>query len=580
MPLLPPSSREDLVNAATHHFLLITSTAPRVHAEARRSCAAFRETKPLPSTTLFYDPRAMLPRAMSARVEGRGRLTLTRDMLGVSPLYYRAVPGGWACATRVALLRRLSPRIDAVLKSHLSINLLNLDGLVDSWESVWDGIYRVPPGATLTFAPGLVAPLRGERVDPAIKDWDERAYSATRFLGELRGALDRAGEPDAPLAISSGVDSTLLGMLSRHGARKDAPFASISYPGFPRADETRDVKQIARALEKPLLLWDATSSRPASLEGLAGLEAFVDDMPHMHPGAHYEVAFDRWLHEQTGATHKISGAIGDQLMDVPDYWVIRQLLRARPSIQRERELRFWFERAPAAVLRHVVGSSPIGQSIRARRSTRGVRLLEHFPAWRGVIPEDVVLPDVLSDGMSARARASVRPHASALSHTLRSWRWELNMRELRIHHTKSPLQGIFPFLDEQLWEWMLAAPPWLLLGGSDMGPGRLRDKRLLRRAHALEGALPANIAWRGKAAFLESFVHASMSQEGFPLLEQWSADMALEDAGVLERGATSRLLSRIARGGVSLDVIWSPVAGLWSIFALERWVRKLSLSIV
>ena len=113
-----------------------------------------------------------------------------------------------------------------------------------------------------------------------------------------------------------------------------------------------------------------------------------------------------------------------------------------------------------------------------------------------------------------------------------------------------------------------------------MEPGKIRDKRLLRRAHALEGALPEVVAWRGKVAFLESFVRASMVEDGFETLRSWASEMTLEDAGVLERGATLGLLESLTREGVSHDVIWSPVAGLWSIFALERWVRKLALRIV
>ncbi len=562
-----------------HHMIAIASADARVRAAASKLSPRIQDMHAHGRVALFGEPRAALERPIRVKTDGE-RCVLTRDLLGRSPLYYRAVPGGWACSTRLAWLRQLPPQIDAVHRSHLSILLLNLDGLVDSWDTVWVGIYRVPPGASVAFAPGLCAPLKLEREAPLIEAWDERAYTPSRFLGELRGAMARAASWDAPLAISSGVDSTLLGMLSRNAERQDAPLASISYPGFPQADETRDVTAIAGLLGKQLLLWDASKTRPASADGLELLDQLVDDMPHMHPGAHYELAFERWLHETAGATHKVSGAIGDQLMGVPDYWVVRQLVKASPSASRLKELRWWCSHSPSMSIRHMVGSSPLGRMISTKRSKHPGQLLEHFPAWRGIVPEETPLPEILARGMARRASDSVQPRASALSPSLRSWRWELNMRELRIHHAKSPLAGIFPYLDERLWEWMLSAPPWLLLGESDMEPGKLRDKRLLRRAHALEGALPEVVAWRGKVAFLESFVHASMVEDGFETLRSWASEMALEDAGILERGATLGLLESLTREGVSQDVIWSPVAGLWSIFALERWVRKLALRIV
>jgi len=154
--------------------------------------------------------------------EPRQRLTLARDRVGKKPLFYAQVSGGGlAFASEIPALLDLLDHVpnysSAALADYLRLSF------VPHPETVYEGIFALPPGCTLTFSPGETprvtpfwtptwpAPFSGSRAD-AMVELDQR----------LREAVALRLRSDVPIGmfLSGGIDSGLVASYAAElGAR-------------------------------------------------------------------------------------------------------------------------------------------------------------------------------------------------------------------------------------------------------------------------------------------------------------------------------------------------------------------------
>src|SRR3989442_1327979 len=87
--------------------------------------------------------------------EPRQRLTLARDRVGKKPLFYAPVRQGLAFASELPALLLLLDRVPGLSPAALS-DYLQL-GCIPHPETVYEGVFTLPPGCTLTFSPGETA---------------------------------------------------------------------------------------------------------------------------------------------------------------------------------------------------------------------------------------------------------------------------------------------------------------------------------------------------------------------------------------------------------------------------------------
>ncbi len=140
------------------------------------------------------------------------QLVLVRDPLGKKPLLYTSGPDWIAFASNVEGLLSLLRQTPSVDRAAIDCYLGHL--VVPFEHSVFDGIYKVPPGGIVTWSPGC--DVRIERYW-RVPERPGAAREATLDEVEnlLRVAVRRRLESDVPLGVflSAGLDSSLIAAL-------------------------------------------------------------------------------------------------------------------------------------------------------------------------------------------------------------------------------------------------------------------------------------------------------------------------------------------------------------------------------
>jgi len=143
--------------------------------------------------------------------EARKQLTLARDRVGKKPLFYGPAGGGLAFASELpallALLDRVPRYSSAALRDYLQL------GCIPHPETVYEGVFALTPGWTLTFSPGSAPELI-----PYWKPTQPAQFTGSRgdALAELdcrlREAVSLRLRSDVPVGmfLSGGIDSGLV----------------------------------------------------------------------------------------------------------------------------------------------------------------------------------------------------------------------------------------------------------------------------------------------------------------------------------------------------------------------------------
>ncbi|WAL96414.1 asparagine synthetase B family protein [Streptomyces sp. Je 1-369] len=197
-----------------------------------------------------------------------GTLRAVRDPLGIKPLYLREAPEGVAVASEVGPLVDVFGRAP-VRPAAFAQFLLSGRRVVDG-GSFFEGIRAVRPGERLTLRDGRITRSVPARPAPCAPGMPE----AAELRAALETAVDRMLLTDrrVGLAVSGGLDSTLVArLLARRGIR-DLPTVSV----LPQdtGDGVRDLSDLGLS-DAVIDTWQhhSTSFGPADL--LAGLPAAV-----------------------------------------------------------------------------------------------------------------------------------------------------------------------------------------------------------------------------------------------------------------------------------------------------------------
>ncbi len=182
--------------------------------------------------------------------QGRRRLLLARDRVGIKPLYYTLQRQGlWFASELKALLTQAA--VPRELDRRSLCYYLTYEYVPSPW-SIFQGIYKLPPGHLLTYGNGR---LQVERYwDFAVEqsEAEPRQTAATR-LPELRRALQEAVRlellADVPVGVllSGGLDSSTIAALAakEQGAELQTFAVGFADPSF---DESQPARQVARWL--------------------------------------------------------------------------------------------------------------------------------------------------------------------------------------------------------------------------------------------------------------------------------------------------------------------------------------------
>ncbi|MGH8642708.1 MAG: XrtA/PEP-CTERM system amidotransferase [Burkholderiales bacterium] len=177
----------------------------------------------------------------------RETLFLARDRLGVKPLYYAELPGGhWIFGSELKALL-VHPRLSRTIDP-MAVEEYFAYGYVPEPRTIFKGVFKLPPGCTLTLK-------RGEPASAPVEYWDVPFKTAAAVTAEeareelisrLRESVKLRLISDVPLGafLSGGVDSSAVVAMMSGLAAEPVVTCSISF-GDPAFNESAYAQIVA-----------------------------------------------------------------------------------------------------------------------------------------------------------------------------------------------------------------------------------------------------------------------------------------------------------------------------------------------
>ncbi|AKT37552.1 asparagine synthase (glutamine-hydrolyzing) [Chondromyces crocatus] len=520
----------------------------------------------------------------------RARILAARDRAGIKPLFWTEIPGGLLLASELKALL-LHPEVRRVASGPgLDLGLVRMHV---PWPlTAFDGVYRLPPGAALSFDRASAAPLvrRFAPIAPAAPQrapsvpppaLDASASSAPpdlldRAEHEVHRAVARQMVADVPVGafLSGGIDSTLLVTLMRRLSGEPLHTFSI---GVDRADD--DESEVARDTASRLgTIHHELRLDTLAFEDLAELPALYDE-PFAETSALGVRALSRAAREHVKVV--LTGDGGDEVFGGYDtYRMVAASALARRALPRSLA-----DRLGKAALTALGRGAPDEHTRRALRLAALVgmdapaahRSLLSTLAWCEGAPA-LAATERLSELVAARAAGPLAagahaapgarsPLSATLTEALRAAlvadRLErlpgAMLTKVDIASMSASIEVRVPLLDDALVRFADALPVSALVSP---GRGKLLTRRLLERLlpggpawHKKRGfALPIDAWIRSAHAPLEALFHAH--RRVLRDLTRVDATAALDD---LLRGSP-----RYSAPTAGMRLLWLATVALWS----------------
>ncbi len=507
------------------------------------------------------------------------RAVLSRDRLGIKPLYIALLDGGLAFASEIKALLELPGLRRAVNKARLHDFLAR--GLTDHTnETFFEGVWSVPPGCWLGFdlsersAANLTGVVR--RYWRPCGGWQAMPDAAERIRDGLTDAVQSHLRSDVPVGscLSGGLDSSaIVSIIHRLAGRQRTLTGSWAQhtftaclPGSP-LDESRYAERVVQSC--PGLRWHRVEPTAARL--LNDVERLVwhQEQPFGSPSIYMQWEVMRQARAD-GVTVLLDGQGGDELFcGYEGYWppYLAHLLRRGRGLTFARE----FANALAFGSHHGAGSlaGHVGAYLLPDRWRDRLRqaVSTRRQDWiaRDLDPVAPTAPPLLGHALRlANAEgADWNARGPALSRRL----WRIVLAEslpslLRFEDRNSmafSVEARVPMLDQRLVELAMSLPPEL----------KIRDGRLkavLREA--MQAIVPDEIRLRrdkiGFAAPTTDWMRRGLDVWWRDLLSSQS----FRERGWFDAAGAKRLIANWETG----DEAAAP--SLWRLAVTEQWARQ------
>ena len=501
---------------------------------------------------------------------GRQILLLTRDRLGVKPLYYAPIAGGWAFASELGALVR-----SGVIRPELDLNSLDLSlslGFVPGPRTLLKGVKVLSPGHRIRIT---------ERESSIERWWEMPMAGTTRcadgeILPRLRGLLQESVElhmiSDVPLGafLSGGLDSSaIVGLMSRQA---DKPVSTYSL-GFDDAPEGYDERRYARKTAQ-FFSTRHTEFVPKGSKLVEELPRIIWhlDQPSFDGVNTYLVS---QIAKQNGVTVALSGLGADEIFGgydsfrlIPPWWrmsttwgklplsarkalvtLVSLMLSFGPNMPLERIEKFrrlqWVE-------------SPLGLYALARlllwpeekRALYSPQLQFHFRDRNA--DEDIL---AILDSLVCVGERPWNVLSELEMQVYMGWRTLRDTDAMSMAHS---LEVRVPFVDHHVVEFVCGLPPgWERRWG--------HPKKLLEAS--LRDVIPPEILTRRKQGFalpMAKWMRGDLRE----ILEDALSEESLRRRGIFSPNEVRRLYTRFREGKSTYPFIWF-------LAVLELWFREI-----
>ncbi|HEV8525241.1 MAG TPA: asparagine synthase-related protein [Terriglobales bacterium] len=494
------------------------------------------------------------------------KLLLARDVLGMRPLYYCALPGLFLFASEIkAILAH--PDVQPRPNDDALADLLLAGNAQCRHLTPFDGVLRLLPGhLAVATSEGLTSRQYWD-FDPArrirykcFQDYVEQL----RFL--FQQAVARRLRCSFPVAVSvsggldsSGILCTAKSFEASGASTAPAMGVSLNYPDGHPADEKQFLLEIERHCGISI------HRVPARQGYLAHAREAVwhTETPVLHPQWNSQRELFAVM-RQLGARQVLAGMFGDQMLSDTAYlfdlvqhfqWVKVLRISSVLAERREGDPRYLRRKLCRDLLRSAVPSALLHawRAIRFRRDT------DRYPLW-------------YSSALRRRAlaRAQIQKPLSwpgASKHSLGCYhhsRAHLNIIEEQ--NKAAALFGLelaYPFLDRDLIAFIMAIP-------GEVVNWQGVPKGLYRAA--MKGLLPEAIRLRDTKADFTHFVNEGSAREYGDLQEYVAPGCLSSHYGYVDVEVAAAELVR-ERSGLLQGYDGDPTRRLARLVGLELWLR-------
>jgi len=494
----------------------------------------------------------------------KDRLILARDRLGKKPLFYWHHGDQFYFASELKALRRAPDFPQAIDPAAIDAYLTYQ--YIPHPRTVYQGVYKLPPGHILIFDNGKVETHNYWSIDWSYESPITIENAKVELRQRLTAAVERRLRSDVPLGafLSGGIDSSLICAIAQKMLQSPLKTFAI---GFSEADF--DETQYAASVAKHL----GTSHERFEVQpdAVSILDSLVD---------HYDEPFSDssavptwYLCELTrqNVTVALSGDGGDELFGGYERYRALQL-----SEQLQRWLPVgWLSRS--RLIRSLPDSTArrsLGRRIRRFCEALGQSAPRRYMNWIQIFGEAAridlyqdsfieTLPDhdpftFLNEAWEKANPKKRDPMSCAMAADLQSYVPCDLMTKVDMASMRHSLEARQPFLDYTLVEWAMSLPLGLKMRN---GSG----KWLLRET--FKNDLPAEIWTRPKMGF------------GIPIAKWFRT--SLKDRTIDALLGSDAHCHRIFRPEALKAMVDEHMQGrvnqgyrLWNLLVLELWLRK------
>ncbi len=500
----------------------------------------------------------------------RRQLFCARDILGLKPFYYclHGTSLYWASAIPPLFENEIVSRRpnEAMIAEFLS------GTVVTNTDTLYEGIFRLPPAHTLVVRTGRIETRRYWTIDPHRRieysnDEDYAQHFLNLFSTAVRCRL-RSHRPIG-LELSGGLDSSSVVSFLQASSRTHSHdhdrlrTFSLVFPGFP-CDERVFIDDVVA--QGPFRVHRITPTTPS-------LADFVKDILHSydfpdHPNGIMNAPL-RSLAQQQGCRVLLTGSGGDEWLTGSffHYADLLRSLKLRPLFQRLRADRQWYGEDPS----RDIFSLPLlqfGLLPLIPRSCRnlGRQLLgrTNRPGW---VSPTLWTRTQMQERINL-ASYSPRGCGHAQQDLFRSTTHGGGIHGIELDERAAlsfGLESRHPFNDRRLIEFSLALPE----------EQRWRDGSKFVLRQALKGILPRSVRERtDKADFSCIFARTLLTESTAAIFRSLAvASMGWVDGGRIWNDYES-MDSLYAKGNEDYRFHVSP---LWMILGIELWWRTMFL---
>jgi asparagine synthase (glutamine-hydrolysing) len=486
----------------------------------------------------------------------RRRLLLTRDRLGIKPLYYAQAGRAFAFASEVKALLAV-PDVARALDPVALAQYLTLQ-YVPGPATIVQAIRKLPPGHALTWQDGRVEvrPYWDLVLDAGERRLDDEATAAEELRGLLEESIAHHRISDVPLGVllSGGVDSAAVTALLARVSSRVKTF-TVGFDVGVREGELSEARLVARHLgtdHHELVMG------PALADALPRIVRMQDE-PLGDPAAIPTFFVCRFAARSVKVV--LTGEGGDEVLGgYPRYGWLRlgERLRGWPGLAA----------AASRLLRAVPRQARNGRVGRRVSALTGAAPLEdRHLTWVATMSDDVQHELTGAAGWSA-TRGIVRgllhrmgagdPVHDLMYLDVKTWLPDDVLVKTDRMSMAASIEARVPFLDHRVVEFAASLP-------ASVKVRSLGTKALLRRA--LGRDLPSATLGRRKRAFLVPLRHW-LGGELRELLHDTLTSGAARARGLFRAEAVLRLLEEHGTGRHDHS------RALWTLLCLELWLRN------